>query len=73
MLDELLLPSWATLPPAFRGARAHHVGIDPARPPLDLLGSMRTATRAGGGASRWPGVALRVPCACLPCGGSGGL
>ncbi len=50
MLDELLLPSWDTLPPEFRAARAHHVGIDPAHPPLGLLASMRAAASAEGGA-----------------------
>lgn len=53
MLIEMLRPSWGSLPAAFQGARAHRIGVNPERPPLDLLAHMRAAVKANGGGAIW--------------------
>ncbi|KAL4538231.1 hypothetical protein Ndes2526B_g03452 [Nannochloris sp. 'desiccata'] len=42
-LSSLLLPPFASLPPAFQRARAFHVGIHPEHPPIQLLKDLRHA------------------------------
>ncbi|KAK9837450.1 hypothetical protein WJX81_003617 [Elliptochloris bilobata] len=49
VLVQMLRPPWDTLPPEFQAARAHHIGVNPQRPPLDLLGCMRAAVDRNGG------------------------
>lgn len=48
-LVRMLRPPWGTLPPEFQAARAHHIGVNPQHPPLDLLGAMRAAVDRYGG------------------------
>jgi sugar/nucleoside kinase (ribokinase family) len=46
--DAMLLPPLASLPSAYRAARAYHLGVHPERPPLPLLADLRRAAGAGG-------------------------
>lgn len=48
-LIQMLRPPWATLPPEFQAAHAHHIGVNPQHPPLDLLGAMRAAVDRNSG------------------------
>ena len=54
----MLRPPWDTLPPAFQAARAHHIGVNPQHPPLDLLGAMRAAVDRNGG---MPTAIMQLP------------
>ena len=63
-LIRMLRPPWDTLPPEFQAARAHHIGVNPQYPPLDLLGCMRAAADRSGGTPRGTN-AVHVLCQAL--------